>query len=87
MDKIQMTEEQAREILKSLGGYNIDINMDYGMAKLKQAGYITRPIWEEAEEMYDEWFKNVKNHNVDQFHIMQKMYSAIIALKEKVGIK
>lgn len=85
MDNIQMTEEQAREILKSLGGYNIDINMDYGIEKLKQAGYITRPAWEdkfkEAEKTYVEW-EGGPGANEDE--LIRLLHTALLAAVDRI---
>lgn len=92
MDKIQLTEEEAKEIYRA-GRLVWQKNEEkVFINNLKVSGYIARPVWEEAEERYNRIFKSFDtvDNGVTRFEIFDficKQHDAIIALKEKAGIK
>ena len=78
-DKIQMTEEQYKEIFWSTDGYSYDEMLSRAKAK----GYIIKSELqqkvEEAEKMYDYWYSD-KETNCEV--IMDAMKIAIQLLKQ-----
>jgi hypothetical protein len=84
--KLQMTEEEARDVYR-VGCqddlYCIADENDF-IQNLKRSGYITRPIWEEAEEILHRWRNNgAMPDNVE----MQIVVMGFNAIKKKAGIK
>jgi hypothetical protein len=80
MEKIQMTEEQAMCLYRMAGDGHVEF-----IKRLKQAGYIRKSAWEEAEEMY----KGLRyDESYDQnylYLIMNKLYEAIQELKSEIA--
>ena len=86
-NKIQMTEEQAREIVTVIEQDYDVLYISEGVEKLKQAGYIIKNPVEEAEEMYND-FQTVCAENSsrsDLITIMDKQHEAIQYLKRSHG--
>ena len=83
-DKIQMTEEQAREILDECAcTETCDFKLDETISVMKQRGYIIKSDLqqkvEEAEAMYNYWYSD-KETNCEI--VMDAMKIAIEALKQ-----
>jgi hypothetical protein len=79
MEKIQMTEYQARELFSDIGlGETVDMAID----ESKKNGYIRKTATEEAEEMYKEWLNRIGD--MSETVVMDKMYSAIQELKSEI---
>jgi hypothetical protein len=78
MEKIQMTEEQARELFSVIGLVEtIDIAID----ESKKHGYIRKSAVGEAEEMYKEWLNRIGD--MSETVVMDKMYLAIQEQKKE----
>lgn len=77
-----MTEEDAREMFK---GYYYNNKYKGGVEEfircIKDNGYITRPMWEEAEEMYKEW-DDGPGANEDE--LIRLLYSAMSAAVDRI---
>ena len=91
-NKLQMTEEQAREIFKEGCRHNFfgklqDIDKkteDIWIERIKQAGYICRSVVEEAEEMYHNQYESFgQNVSGEVSKFIEKLYEAIQELKSE----
>ena len=80
MEKIQMTEEQARELFSDIG---LGETVDMAINESKKNGYIRKSAVEEAEEEYIA-YKEGKNCFVAEI-VMDKMYLAIQELKSEIA--
>jgi hypothetical protein len=80
MEKIQMTEEQARQLHRDC--YNSFVE-DGSIFIMKQKGYIRKTAVEEAEEMYKEWLNRIGD--MSETVVMDKMYVAIQELKSEIA--
>ena len=89
-EKIQMTEEQAIEIIQCV--YDTKSrDFNYALERLKEKGYIRKSeletLVEEAEEMYKEWQDSIQGHGGaytihETRKITHKCYQALQALKK-----
>ena len=85
-DKIQMTEEQAREILhECICTETCDLRLDAIIKVMKHKGYILLDPVEEAEEMYQEWLN--REEDMSETLVMNKMCKAIQYLKAKLEVR
>lgn len=84
-DKIQLTEEQAIEILEQATIVRVKGSMKTWINNLKFAGYIRKSelktIVDEAEEMYSKWLHR-KDQTMSESIVMSNMDDAIQALKK-----
>ena len=80
MEKIQMTEDQARELFSVIG---LVETIDMAIDESKKHGYIRKSAVEEAEEEYLN-YKSGNNCYVAEI-VMDKMYSAIQELKSEIA--
>jgi hypothetical protein len=75
MEKIQMTEDQAREFVNHLWiNHGIKLSVGY----LKESGYIKKSIVDEAEEMLKDW---LNGHDVKIDVMVSKALEAMDFLK------
>ena len=89
MEKVQMTEEQAIEIIKVIFNTNAN-SFDYAISELKKAGYIKKSelqtLVEEAEETYIEFIKSgLKSDNENYLEacaVLDKCRLLVTALKK-----
>ena len=89
-DKIQMTEEQAREILDECAcTETCDFKIDETISVMKQKGYIIKSKLqqkvEEAEEMYGKWESCIKgflDKDLGEYKIIEGFYNVIQLLKQ-----
>ena len=85
-NKIQMTEEQAREILhECICTETCDLRLDAIIKVMKHKGYILLDPVEEAEEMYQEWLN--REEDMSETLVMNKMCKAIQYLKAKLEVR
>jgi len=86
-DKIQMTEEQARQFSIDCfgGGENeIEANVD----AIRDAGYIIKSAVEEAEEMYEDIATAMRPITIEEYtNLINKQQEAILELKAKLEEK
>jgi hypothetical protein len=91
MEKIQMTEEQARRDFRKIIPFNFIMTIDTDpffesfITNLKNAGFIKKSAWDEAEEMYREFneFRHYEVYSGDRIReIVDKLYLAIQELLE-----
>ena len=82
MEKIQMTEEQARELFSVIG---LVETIDMAIDESKKHGYIRKSAVEEEEEMYREWLNRIGDMSENVVMEMDKMYSAIQELKSEIA--
>ena len=85
MERIQMTEEQAREMIENISVSLLEKGYDsaYVVKGLKQAGFIKKDIVELAEEMYyklHDWEMSPQYRNC-----LDKQHEAIQLLKKEVA--
>lgn len=77
-EKIQMTEEQARDFLKFATGIDFKDEMFFN---LKQAGYIRKSAVEEAEEIMT---RELKIWSIEEQKIIMKGWLELKAEKERL---
>ena len=84
MEKIQMTEEQARELFSVIG---LVETIDMAIDESKKHGYIRKSAVEEAEEMYQEWLYAMEatSSPINKDNLNVKLYEAIQELKKEIA--
>jgi hypothetical protein len=84
MEKIQMTEEQARELFSVIG---LVETIDMAIDESKKHGYIRKSAVEEAEEMYQEWLYAIEatRSPINKNNLNVKLYEAIQELKKEIA--
>lgn len=83
---MKMTEAEAREIYRAgcpSNIYSIGDENDF-IQGLNQNGYITRPIWEEAEDYYQRWLPMPKDTVSDYYSMVDKFHDALTAAVERI---
>ena len=83
VEKIQMTEEQAIDIISMCftGCYlNIADGVDSFLSQMRKYGYIKKSIVEEAEEMLRDW---INGHNVKIDDMVKKALESMDILKSE----
>ena len=86
-DKIQLTEEYAREILDECACTEAcDFKIDETISVMKRKGYILKSELqqkvEEAEEKYKEWFKKEQLSNEFDCYLITNLYDTVQLLKQ-----
>ena len=81
---IKMTEEEAINWIKTAYPNTPQHLIVVGVDSLKEAGYITRPAWEEAEEYYHKWLPMPKDTVSDYYSVINKFHDALTAAVERI---
>lgn len=86
MEKIQITEEQARAMICAAAGFNYSKRAEeMNISVWKASGYIKKTVVEEAEDMYSDFNKHYNNRDIIEcLYVVEKMHEAIQYLKERV---
>lgn len=83
-DKIQMTEEQAKQMYLECGDMGNGCKLF--VERMKESGYIIKSELqqkvEEAEEKYKEWFKKEQLSNEFDCYLITNLYDTVQLLKQ-----
>jgi hypothetical protein len=85
MGKIMMTEDQAEELIRDCVPFAYSTQARLIFRNMKEHGYITKSIIEEAEEMYIDISTAMRPLTGSQYtSVIEKQHDAIQELKKRL---